>query len=349
LNGVFVELVRLLVVLLATAGGFALGRHGSSTGNSAILGATLGALVGYVAGGLFGRLLSTTRLKVEKRVERVPAVQLLAGAVGAVALGGLCLLVAVPLALLAPGRWGWPIVTAWVWGGVVEGARLGAHRSRDLLAMAGLRPVLPGRPPEPDATLVDTSAIIDGRLLALGRAGFLDATLLVPRFILDELQAIADAADPARRRRGRRGLEALDALRHVAGVSVRVLDDEIPEVHEVDAKLITLARRLDARLVTVDGALQRIAELQGIRCLNLDQLADGLRPLHLPGEIIHLPVLRAGKEPGQGVGFLEDGTMVVVTNAASLVGQEVPVQVTSGTQTSMGRMLFASLAGDGAP
>ena len=341
----FVEVVRLVVVLLATAGGFSLGKHGSATGNSVIIGAVLGALIGYVGGGLLGRTLSSTRDRVEERVQQVPAAQLLAGAAGAATAGVLALLAGLPLAFVVPGIWPWLALALGVWFAVAEGAKLGVRRSAELMRMAGLQALVPGRPLDGDAALIDTSAIIDGRLLAVARAGFVRSALLVPRFVLDELQAVADMADESRRRRGRRGLEVLEAIRQLPGHTVHVLDDDVPEHEEVDAKLIALARRLQADLVTVDGPLQRVAELQGVRCLNLERLSEGLRPVYVPGETFNLPVVRVGREPGQGVGFLDDGTMVVVTGAAALVGREVPVQVTSGTQTSMGRMLFASIAG----
>ncbi|MCU1372875.1 MAG: hypothetical protein JWO68_161, partial [Actinomycetia bacterium] len=276
----FVEIVRLVVVLLATAGGFSLGRHGSATGNSVIIGAVLGASIGYVAGGLLGRQLSSTRGRVEQRVQQVPAAELLAGAAGSVAVGALAFLAGLPLAFVVRGPWPWLAVALAVWFGIAEGARLGVRRSRELLALAGVRLVTPGLPADAEAALVDTSAIIDGRLLAIAKAGFLRSTLLVPRFVLDELQGVADAADAGRRRRGRRGLETLDAVRQLPGQRVRILDDEVPEHDEVDAKLVALARRLGADLITVDGPLQRVAELQGVHCLNLERLSEGLRPLH---------------------------------------------------------------------
>jgi uncharacterized protein YacL len=166
----------------------------------------------------------------------------------------------------------------------------------------------------------------------------------VPRFVLDELQGIADASDGTRRRRGRRALETLDALRHDPDVGLTVLDDEVPEREEVDAKLVALARRLDASLLTTDAALASVAELQGIRCRNLDRLATGLQPALVPGEVVRVTVSKPGRDPGQGVGFLDDGTMVVVSDGAPLVGNEADVTITSSVRTSKGRMFFASPA-----
>lgn len=347
----FVELVRLFVVFLATAGGFALGDSGAvDHGSGAILGATLGACVGYVAGGLLGRLLRKAMHQAEKRIDQTPAPRLFAGAVGGLAVGGLAAVVAIPIALLVPTQLGWPVVGLVVWVGAYWGFSMGWRKSDELLALAGLstRPLVRATPlgdlVEQDAVLVDTSAVIDGRLLSLARAGFLRDLLLIPQFVLDEIQTIADAQEPTRRRRGRRGLELLDALRHFPGVEVHVLDDEVPEYDEVDAKLIALAKRIGARLLTVDEPLQRLAELQGVSCLSLHRLSDGLKPVYVPGEVIRLPIAKPGREPGQGVGYLDDGTMVVVADATGLVGQEVDVRITSNVNTSVGRMLFASLA-----
>lgn len=347
----FVEIVRLFIVLLATAAGFALGRgpDGAEAGNAAVVGATLGALTGYVVGGFFGRLLDQAKVVAERRIDEVPAHRILAGAVGAILLGVLAAIVALPAGLLIPWPYGWLGFGVLTWAGAFQGFRLGARKSDQLLAMAGLssRPLVRASPygsEEQEAVLMDTSAVIDGRLLGLVRAGFLKGALLVPRFVLDELQGIADAQDPNRRRRGRRGLEMLEAMQHQPGIDVHVLDDEVPEHAEVDAKLVALARRLKASLLTVDEPLQRVAELQGVRCLSLRRLADNVRPVHVPGERVLLPITREGREPGQGVGFLDDGTMVVVGDAAPLVGQQVEVSITSNVQTSMGRMLFASVA-----
>jgi uncharacterized protein YacL len=347
----FVEIVRLLIVFLVTAAGFELAKGGASAPaeGSAVLGATLGACVGYVAGGTLGRLLNRTVVVVERRVERAPAAQLLAGALGAGVLSIPSALLGVPAVVLLPGAWGWPVLGLLLWIGLFTGFRLGAAKSDELLGFAGLstRPLATlsryGSGRASETLLVDTSAVIDGRALAVAEAGFLRGDLLVPRFILDELQGIADAAEPSRRRRGQRGLEVLDTLQRDGRIGVHVIDDEVPEFQAVDAKLVALARRLDAGVLTTDANLQRVAELQGVVCLNLNRLADGLRPVHVPGEVVRLPISREGREPGQGVGFLEDGTMVVVGEASKLVGSEVDVRITSNVQTSVGRMLFAAV------
>ncbi|HVM02321.1 MAG TPA: hypothetical protein VM263_06590 [Acidimicrobiales bacterium] len=350
----FVEVVRLFIVFLATAAGFAVGdgRGAPDPGTGAIVGATLGACVGYVAGGVLGRLLDVAMGAAERRIDTAPAHRLLAGGVGSVVLGGLAGVVVLPAAFVFPPQAGWSAVGLVVWVGAFLGFRLGARKSDQLLAMAGLssRPLVRATSyggGEAAGVIVDTATVVDGRLLALARSGFLRDAVLVPRFVLDDLEAIAASSDPARRRRGRRGLEILDALRGQPGVTVHVLDDEVPEHDDADARVVALARRLGAGLLVLDDGLVRAAELQGVHCRSLRRLADGLRPVYLPGERARLPIVREGREPGQGVGFLEDGTMVVVGGAADLVGSEVDVRITSKVETSVGRMLFASMAADG--
>ena len=351
----FVEITRLFIVFLATAAGYTLGRGDvaaeatGTAGNGAIIGATLGACVGYVAGGVLGRLLRSAMGVVEERVDDLHPGRLIAGGVGAGIIGGLCALVGLPIVIVIPGLWGWPVMALMVWTGLYLGWRVGSRKYEDMLALAGLstRPLVRATPyggGEADAHLLDTSAILDGRLLAVTRAGFLRGALLVPHFVLDEVQSIADAQDAVRRRKGRRGLDMLDALRSHPGVEIVVLEDEVVEHDDVDAKLVALARRLKVDLVTIDEPLQRVAELQGVKCLNLARLADGLRPVHVAGEVIRLPITREGKEPGQGVGFLDDGTMVVVGDAAGLVGREVDVRITGNVRTALGTMLFASVS-----
>jgi uncharacterized protein YacL len=352
----FVEITRLLVVVVAILGGFALG----GTGHGAVLGATLGALVGYVGGGALGRSLDVASGRVVKRLAPVSAARLLAGGIGALVGGGIAAMAAVPLVVLAPALIGWSAFVLLEWVGASAGYRAAAAKSEQLLALAGLstRPLVRAAPHigslESEPHVLDTSTLLDGRLLRAVQAGLFDGALLVPVFVLDEVQALADGSDPVRRRRGRRALEVLEALRHHPAVELLVIEDEVVEHDEVDAKLVALAQRLRAVLVTVDEPLQRVAELRGVRCLNLDALADSLRPVHVPGEALSVVITRRGRERGQGVGFLEDGTMVVVSEAEALLGREVEARVRSHAQTALGRIVFASLAraseqGGGAP
>ena len=345
----FVEITRLFIVLAVLVAGFAIGR-GSTTGDpgtGAVVGALLGALIGYVIGGAVGRLLRRAVKSVEDEVRKAPPAQVLVGTVGAALAGFVVALLSVPAVMLLPGNWGWPVLGLLVWIGVYGGYVIAGHKSEELLALAGMstRPLVRASPYGDGGAVLDTSAIADGRLLGIAKSGFLRNELLVPRFVLDEVQAMADAQDITRRRRGRAGLETLNALRH-SGVAVHVLDDEIPEFAEVDAKLVALAKRLELPLVTVDSGLQEVAELQGVACMNLNLLADTVKPTRVPGDTLLVRLERNGREPGQAIGFLEDGSMIVVTDAADRIGDEVEVKVTGTTQTSGGRMLFAVLAGE---
>lgn len=191
--------------------------------------------------------------------------------------------------------------------------------------------------------VLDTSVIIDGRVADLCETGFLEGTFLVPHFILDELQHIADSSDSLKRARGRRGLDILNKIQKMGDVDVRIIDEDFPHVKEVDAKLVVMAKQLNAKIVTNDLNLNKVAELQGVRVLNINELCHALRPVVLPGETIRVFVLKEGKEAGQGVAYLDDGTMIVVDNARRHIGKNVDVVVTSVLQTTAGRMIFTRL------
>ena len=192
--------------------------------------------------------------------------------------------------------------------------------------------------------LLDTNIIIDGRILEVCATGFLDAVLVVPRFVLDELQYIADAGDEVKRVRGRRGLEILKALQQNQRVEVKIHDNDLPNIKEVDAKLVQLAQMLPAEILTNDYNLHRIAELQHVKVLNFNELTKSLRPVVLPGEKLTVRLIKEGREPQQGVAYLDDGTMIVVSRGRRFVGQEVEVTVSSVLQTAAGRMAFAEMA-----
>ncbi|MEO8230575.1 MAG: PIN domain-containing protein, partial [Chloroflexota bacterium] len=189
--------------------------------------------------------------------------------------------------------------------------------------------------------VVDTSAIIDGRIAEIAESGFIYGTLVVPRFVLDELQHIADSADTLRRNRGRRGLEILARMQKESPTPVEIVDDDFPDITEVDAKLVALAKRMSGPILTNDFNLNRVADLQGIRVLNINSLANAVKPAVLPGEELRVRVIQEGKESGQGVGFLDDGTMIVVEGGARYIDKDLDVAVTRVLQTVAGRMIFA--------
>ena len=222
--------------------------------------------------------------------------------------------------------------------GLVLGARFGkdtfpgGHSGSSAAVGSGVSP-----------KVLDTSVIIDGRVADLCETGFLEGTFLVPHFILNELQHIADSSDSLKRARGRRGLDILNKIQKMGELDVRIIEEDFPQVKEVDAKLVVLAKKVGGRIITNDLNLNKVAELQGVRVLNINELCNALRPVVLPGETIRVFVLKEGKEAGQGVAYLDDGTMIVVDNARRCIGRNVDVIVTSVLQTTAGRMIFTRL------
>ena len=215
-----------------------------------------------------------------------------------------------------------------------------------LLAAAG--GIIPGgrRGGATGRVVIDTSAVIDGRIVDIAKTGFILGHLVVPRFVLDELQRIADSPDAMRRNRGRRGLEMLSALQKDSLVPVEISEATYPEVAEVDAKLMAYARDHDAAILTNDYNLNRVADLQGIRVLNINELANAVKAVVHPGEEMSVRIIQEGKEAGQGVGYLDDGTMIVVEGGIRFLNQELPITVTRVLQTVAGRMIFAQPRGD---
>jgi uncharacterized protein YacL len=188
--------------------------------------------------------------------------------------------------------------------------------------------------------ILDTSVIIDGRILDIAETHFIDGPLILPNFVLREIQLISDSSDPIKRARGRRGLDMLNKLQRNGNIEVKITYTDYSDTREVDAKLIKLARDTGAKVVTNDFNLNKVAELQGVKVLNLNNLANALKPVVLPGEEIQIQVIKEGKDENQGIGYLEDGTMVVIENGGTLVGKEVRVNVTSIIQTAAGKMIF---------
>lgn len=252
-------------------------------------------------------------------------------------------LLALPLSLL-PGLYGkiLPIAVAAVLCYLSVWAML--VRGRELLSLTGLRlgGKMTGRG-RGEEVIIDTSAIIDGRIADISQGGFIPGPLIIPRFVLNELQHIADSSDPQRRKRGRRGLEMLNRLQKETDVPIEIVDIDFEDVEGVDSKLVSLATKLGHPIVTNDFNLNRVAELQGVSVLNINQLATSLKPVVLPGEEMEIKIIQEGKEFGQGVGFLDDGTMVVVEGARRHLNSQVDIVVTRVLQTAVGRMIFAQL------
>jgi uncharacterized protein YacL len=223
-----------------------------------------------------------------------------------------------------------------VYVGLVVGANKG-----DLLNLAALGGVFGSdRPPKEYYKILDTSVIIDGRIADICETGFLDGILVIPHFVLRELQQVADSADGLKRNRGRRGLDILQRIQKMSGITVQLVENDYPQIREVDLKLIELAQEIGAKIVTNDFNLNKVAQLRGVQVLNINELANALKPVYLPGEIMKVFILKEGKEFNQGIAYLDDGTMVVVDNARKMIGKTVDSSVTSVLQTTAGKMIF---------
>jgi len=338
-GSVLVELVRLVVVAFCTAAGYRVAQGIVSDQHSGriVLGAVMGSLFGYVAGGIIGRSIATLVGAAERRIAAVPGADIVAGSMGTIAALVIGLLVGWPL-LFVPQR----DVALTILGFVLVvlaflGFQAGVAKREDILQLFGLS----FRTRASDLRVLDTSAILDSRLLDCVRSGIIRGTLLIAPFVLEEVHAIADSSDQVRRNRGKRGLEMLAAMRREKLAELRTVDKLYPEFAEVDAKVVALARERGASIVTNDVALGRIAEIQGIEVLSLNALAETLRQPLAPGEELRVGITKEGREANQGIGYLEDGSMVVVVGGVGLIGSSADVVVTSVVQTSGGRMVFA--------
>ncbi len=226
------------------------------------------------------------------------------------------------------------LVMAYV--GLIVGAGKG-----DLLNLAALGGIFGGeKQSRKSHKILDTSVIIDGRIADIAETGFLDGVIVIPQFVLRELQLVADSADSMKRNRGRRGLDILQRIQKIATLQVQIVEDDFPAVREVDLKLIELAKVYEGKIVTNDFNLNKVAQLQGVAVLNINELANSLKPIVLPGEIMKVFILKEGKEYNQGVAYLDDGTMVVVDNARKMIGKNIDISVTSVLQTTAGKMIF---------
>ncbi len=344
------EAVRFVVTLALTWVGFIVGRaipewYEASRVDpdvSIVIGAVIGAGIGYVVGGLFGRVIDRVLDRAPDLVAHATGPQLFAGTFGMVAGVLVGVVGSVPLVLLTPAPVGWSVSALIVLVLGSFGARVFAARAGELIAAAGTR----GRRRDGGRLggyVLDTSAAIDGRILELSRVGLVAGTVWVSEFVIDELQGIADSGTKNRRRRGRRGLDVLDALREIDSIDLHISDESFPEHEEVDAKILALCRLTEATLVSTDHNLVKAAGLRGISVLNPHSLGELMRPTLVAGDLVTLLIEKEGSEPGQGVGYLEDGTMVVIEDGASVAGQTVEVEVANTLRTSMGRMVFARL------
>ncbi|TAN41133.1 MAG: PIN domain-containing protein [Nitrospirae bacterium] len=296
---------------------------------------------GYIVQGiLIGCLLGVLAILIKLRLKQISIGSIIGGLVGLAAGIVTANLLLLPFRYIIPEP-SWPayfFVLNAIFG--YGGLFVGVERGRSFTIPSIMR-LFKGQETETGLKLLDTSVIIDGRIADILEVGFIEGTLVIPQFILHELQYVADSPDPMRRAKGRRGLDMLQRIQKMAGIDVRIVEEDFPKIKEVDSKLVALARVMNAKIITNDFNLNKVAQLQGVAILNINELSNVLKPVVLPGEAMTLFVVKEGKEHNQGVAYLDDGTMVVVENARRLIGRSVIVTVTSVLQTTAGRMIFA--------
>lgn len=311
-----------------------------------ILGALLGALLGYILSPLVLRLIWKVIQRMETGLSDFSTQDLLIGTLGL--LFGLIIANLIGLAfskLPIIGAYG-PIVFSIIFG--YAGMSIAVRKKTEIAGWVSFFRLPRSREKERkkeefSGKLLDTSSIIDGRIAEICSTGFLEGPLLVPVFVLEELQLIADSSDVLKRNKGRRGLDILKQMQEDNYVEVRIINDDFDDVQGVDSKLVRLGRKINAKVVTNDYNLNKVAALQGVVVLNINDLANALKPARIPGEHMEVLVVKAGKENNQGVGYLDDSTMIVVENGQKYIGSTVPVVVTSVLQTSAGRMIFVKV------
>jgi uncharacterized protein YacL len=290
---------------------------------------------------LLGALLGTIFIFLEMRLEKASLKRLIGAAIGstlgilaALMISHLLNITSIDKNSISFLQVNLLLLMAYV--GLILGSAKG-----DLLNLAALGGLFSAeRQSKKTYKILDTSVIIDGRIADVCETGFIDGSLIIPQFVLRELQLVADSSDPLKRNRGRRGLDILQRIQKMGPVQVQIVEDDFPQLHEVDMKLIELAKQYDAKIVTNDFNLNKVAQLQGLPVLNINELANALKPIVLPGETMRVFILKEGKEYNQGVAYLDDGTMVVVDNAKKMISKTIDISVTSVLQTTAGKMIF---------
>ena len=317
--------VRILIILITTAVSVHLQPFGISGFRSILLGLVLGIFFIFF----------------EMRLEKASLKRLIGAAIGSILgiLGALMISHLLSMTEIAKNDISFfqvSLLLLMTYVGLVLGANKG-----DLLNLSALGGLFATeRQPRKNYKILDTSVIIDGRIVDVCETGFIDGILVIAQFVLRELQLVADSSDPLKRNRGRRGLDILQRMQKMANISVQIVEEDFPHLREVDMKLIELARAYEGKIVTNDFNLNKVAQLQGLPVLNINELANALKPVVLPGEIMRVFILKEGKEYNQGVAYLDDGTMVVVDNAKKMISKTIDISVTSVLQTTAGKMIF---------
>jgi len=343
---IFVEGIRLIIVLFGALVGYEIGHHANSLSTNGVIGLLIGAALSYVIGGVAGRILDKGLQRGVFLFRNSPPGEIFAATI--ISTSGMILGLILGMALVAMVRsaYAFVITAGIVWVLSAFGWRLGTVKGRQIVAAAGLSRILaPASKPLPgQALLVDASAVMDRFLLILGRNGLLPGGLVVPQFVVDHVRLMGESPDPVSSRRAHRGLEGLEALLEL-GVSVDIAKDELPEVDDPTTKILTLARRTGLRIGTCSTSIKAAAEDWDLTVINLHTVASELAPDHVPGERMVVSLVKEGRQPRQAVGYLPDGDMVVVNDATHLI-DEGPVSITvlSTRPTTQGTMVFAKLA-----
>jgi uncharacterized protein YacL len=339
-----VLIIRVGFVVLLTAGGFLLNPLAKSTHLAEIFGNNMRPKQFVSAG--FGFLIALCVIAFEYRARKASLKTLIGAAIGSI----LGIIGAYLIGMLissqdintVPGEMKVFLTIALAFFMGYIGLMVGAAKG-DFIDLSALGGIFSDKNVKVDYKILDTSVIIDGRIADVAETGFLGGTLIIPNFILAELQQVADSPDSSKRQRGRRGLDMLQRLRNNSKLDIQILETDFPAVKEVDLKLIELGKQLDAVIVTNDFNLNKVSQLRGVMVLNINELANALKPVVLPGEAMRVFILKEGKEYNQGVAYLDDGTMVVVDNARRLIGKTADIAVTSVLQTTAGKMIFGRL------
>jgi uncharacterized protein YacL len=342
--------VRLVGMVILMIGGGILGLNWAPrVGQPVDLWGIVFALVGALVGLIITPFITTRPIRLlRSKIAQISAPKMISGIIGLVVGLIIAALVASPLSLL-PQPFGQilPFLGALIFGYI--GVAVFVMRQNDIFGILRSRFSFASndsRTRSEQNILLDTSVIIDGRVADIARTGFISGSMLVPSFVLNELQHIADSSESLRRQRGRRGLDILNRLQKDTSIPFRITDIDVEGVREVDDKLVILAKQLRCPILTNDYNLNRVAELQGVLVLNINELANAVKAVYIPGETMEVQVIQEGKESGQGVGYLDDGTMVVIEDGKDYIDQLVPVVVTKVLQTAAGRMIFARLNQD---
>jgi len=327
-------IIRAILILACSISGYAIAYYNADPNSSYLI---LKSIIGFIIGLIVALLV----IKVEKDIRKISLRIIIGGVAGMIVGLLIALIMGFGLNMVSKIRENQQVVP-WIYTLLTVimgylGLVLGSKKVEEFnFAGAGAKI-------ETENRILDTSVIIDGRIADICDAGFMEGELIVPRFVLNELQLVADSSDSMKRSRGRRGLDILNRMQKSSSINIEIVEQDFPKIKGVDGKLVALAKKTNAKLLTNDYNLNKVAELQGVRVMNVNELANAMKPVVLPGEQMMVKIIREGKEQGQGVGYLDDGTMIIVDNAQKLLNMNVEVIVTSVLQTTAGRMIFSEL------